>query len=99
MIVLDFSKGGSAIGKFLLGKILVTEGVLKSVSETDQMIALNRHAQGDWGTVFENEALTNNKGMLKGGRLLSSYLSERGIPFDVVTEANRSLTWLKLREE
>lgn len=77
----------------------MTEGVLKAIGETDQMVALNRHAQGDWGNVSENEALINNDGLLKGGRLFSSYQSEFGVAFHVVTEANRSLTWLKLREE
>jgi len=39
----------SHIARFQLGDIVVTNGVLEQISETDQLIGLNRHAQGGWG--------------------------------------------------
>ncbi len=43
------------IGKFRLGQILATPGVLESICEDDRISALTRHHNGDWGEVSEND--------------------------------------------
>lgn len=72
---------------------------MEQISETDQLIALNRHAQGDWGMVSEEEFRANENGLLVGSYLMSVYLSEHGVVFCVITEAERTKTTLSLPEE
>ncbi|WP_127544949.1 hypothetical protein [Paenibacillus amylolyticus] len=72
---------------------------MEQISETDQLIALNRHAQGDWGMVSEEEFLANENGLLEGSYLMSVYLSERGAVFCVITDTERTKTTLSLLEE
>lgn len=73
--------------------------MLERISETDQLIALNRHAQGDWGMVSEEEFLANENGLLVGSYLMSVYLSKRDVVFCVITETGRTKTTLSLPEE
>ncbi|QKS56544.1 hypothetical protein HUB98_09460 [Paenibacillus barcinonensis] len=73
--------------------------MLEQISETDQMIGLNRHAQWDWGMVSEEEFRANENGLLVGEYLMSMYLSEHGVVFCVITEAERTKTTLSLPEE
>ncbi|WP_244865305.1 SH3 domain-containing protein [Xylanibacillus composti] len=87
------------IAKFELGQIVVTPGVLGKVNEVDQMKALNRHAQCDWGTISCNDVLSNENALKTGERLFSAYTSESGIKFWIITEADRSATTLLLPEE
>jgi len=87
------------IAKFELGQIVVTPGVLGKVNEVDQMKALNRHAQCDWGTISCDDVLSNENALKTGERLFSAYTSESGIKFWIITEADRSATTLLLPEE
>lgn len=87
------------IARFELGEIVVTKGVLDRISELDQLIALNRHANCDWGDVCEEDALANENALHTGGRIFSVYRSSSGIVFWVITEADRSYTTLLLPEE
>jgi hypothetical protein len=36
-------------GKFLLGQVIATPGVMEKVNEDDRISALTRHINGDWG--------------------------------------------------
>lgn len=87
------------IAKFELGRIVVTPGVLEKVNEVDQMKALNRHAQCDWGDVSEEDVLANQNALTTGERLFSAYTNKSGVEFWVITEADRSATTLLLPEE
>ena len=59
---------------------------------------LNRHHSGDWGDLGEDDKRANDLDLKEGGRLLSRYDIEAG-SFYVITEWDRSMTTLMLREE
>ena len=54
------------IGKFLLGQIVATPGVMKAkvISENDRISSLTRHYNGDWGEVCAEDWTSNNRGWL-----------------------------------
>lgn len=96
-MILDFLiKERMPIAKFTLGQVVVTPGVLEKVNEVDQMKALNRHAQCDWGYVSEEDERANNNALEHYERLFSVYRTESGVEFWVITEADRSATTLLL---
>ena len=82
-----------------MGEIVVTRGVLEVISEVDQMVALNRHAQCDWGEVSKEDARANDNALLSGERILSVYRSRQGLAFWVMTAAGRSTTTLLMPYE
>jgi hypothetical protein len=89
----------SVMAKFVLGEIVVTTGVLQAVPELDQFVALNRHAQCDWGDISEDDKLANENGLKHKERLMSVFFGHNGIKFWIITEADRSCTTLLLPEE
>lgn len=87
------------IGKFPLGVIVATPGVMGSINEDEQISALTRHHNGDWGELPEEDKARNNKAISGGSRLLSAYTSQEGIRFWIITEWDRSVTTFLLPEE
>ncbi|MGN7170821.1 hypothetical protein ACTHSJ_33675 [Paenibacillus cellulositrophicus] len=87
------------IAKFELGLIVVTQGVMELIDEVDQMVALNRHANCDWGYVSDKDMASNENGLMYGDRLMSAYSNGIGTEFWVITEADRSSTTLMLPGE
>ncbi|MBU8763775.1 hypothetical protein KM868_09735 [Micrococcus luteus] len=87
------------IGKFPLGVIVATPGVMKSVNENERISALTRHHNGDWGELPKEDKARNNKAISGGSRLLSAYTSQEGIRFWIITEWDRSVTTFLLPEE
>lgn len=85
--------------KFEMGRLLQTQGVLKSVSFEETTKALVRHLSGDWGEVGEEDKETNNEAVTNGFRILSAYTTEDGIKFWIITEADRSVTTFLLPDE
>jgi hypothetical protein len=61
--------------------------------------ALGRHVTGDWGNVCSEDAEANDAAVGERARLLSSYTSDEGVRFWIITEADRSLTTVLLPEE
>jgi hypothetical protein len=59
---------------------------------------LNRHHSGDWGDLGEGDKRANDLDLKEGGRLLGRYDIEAG-SFYVITEWDRSMTTVMLREE
>lgn len=84
--------------KFELGQVVVTRKASRTLGALDIEIALNRHAQGDWGVAPEQDRLMNDQALLTGGVLLSSYLS-RNTLFWIVTDSDRLVTTVLLPEE
>jgi hypothetical protein len=91
---------------FSLGQILATPGALEAIEQAGQSPAefLDRHAQGDWGEVGEEDAESNNQALLDGSRLLSVYRTSTGIKLWIITEAAdeshlRAATTILLPEE
>lgn len=89
------------IGKhFNLGKVVVTPSILERISESEQFVALNKHANCDWGNDLSDEdRLENENCLLHGGRLLSVYKTNNKVKFYIITEADRSSTTLLMPED
>jgi len=79
--------------------MLMTPGVQDAVPPSEMMRALRRHARGDWGELDAEDIAANDRAVKDGDRLLSSYRSEAGTKFWVITEADRSATTVLLPEE
>jgi len=74
---------------FELGRLLVTPAALQMIRESGQRLEdfLNRHIQGDWGHVFEEDKRRNNQAVQTGERLVSVYRTDNGTKIWVVTDA------------
>lgn len=87
---------------FKLGQVVATPGALWAIEENnvDTWSLLQRHANGDWGCIPEEDRLENLLGVENGYRVMSSYpLNEQGDKLWIITEADRSSTCLLLPEE
>ena len=94
------SPARSLLPRFAMGRVTITSAALATLQEHQHLIMemLNRHCQGDWGDVCEEDAELNNDAVKYGGRLLSSYLigDEK---LWIITEADRSATTLLMADE
>ena len=84
---------------FKLGDIFVTPGALEMILKEDMNLALQRHANGDWGEVCKEDWELNDEALELGHRILSAYTSSNGVKFWIITEADRSATTILLPEE
>lgn len=87
---------------FKLGQVVATPGALQAIEENsvDSWSLLQRHVNGDWGCVPEEDARENQLSVEKGYRILSSYpLNDQGDKLWIITEADRSSTTLLLPDE
>ncbi|QBQ98529.1 hypothetical protein E1956_06800 [Paraburkholderia pallida] len=86
--------------RFRLGQIVATRGVLTHLEhhgiQADPY--LRRHVCGDWGNVPPDDALANERAVVHGARILSSY-EVAGERVWVITEADRSVTTLLFPSE
>lgn len=74
---------------FELGKIMATSGALNAINESDEDAAdfLERHAHGDWGSVFDEDRNENDKALTTGLRIVSAHRTGNGIKMWIVTDA------------
>ena len=87
---------------FKLGQVVATPGALRAIEENDidTWSLLQRHANGGWGSVPEEDKLENQLSVENGYRIMSSYpLNDSGEKLWIITEADRSSTCLLLPEE
>ncbi|QDT13483.1 hypothetical protein K239x_55010 [Planctomycetes bacterium K23_9] len=85
--------------RFPLGRIVMTKGVHLSIATDQLVVALLRHAKGDWGDVCDEDRHTNEESLTRGFRLLSEYRSLDNTKFWIISEADRSCTTILLPEE
>lgn len=85
--------------RFPLGRLVQTPGALNSLTREEILVALQRHARGDWGDLCEDDRRANDAALQDGERLLSSYRSASGVKFYVITEWDRSVTTALLPTE
>lgn len=85
--------------KFPLGRLFATKVVLLAISREEIKRALRRHAAGDWGNIPPDEAERNDWAVHESAEIQSTYLTEGGAFFDVVTEPDRSMTVVHLHSE
>ena len=64
----------------------------------DVAVLLNRHMNGDWGNVSDEDAEANDEAVVSGDRLLSSY-TMRGREVWVLTETGHDTTTVLLPSE
>lgn len=85
----------------LLTRLLATPGALAALTDSHQGVHtfLARHLSGDWGELSEEERARNTLALVTGNPLRSAYRTRLGVPFWIVTEADRSSTCLLLPEE
>lgn len=88
-----------ANAKFQLGQVVITPGAQTAIGSLDVMLALQRHEQGDWGVVCDEDKQSNDEALIEGNRVLSAYDSVRKVRFWIITEADRSVTTILLPEE
>jgi hypothetical protein len=88
-------------GKFPLGQIVATPGALDLLRESGENPAqfLNRHAQGDYGEICEEDRMLNDQAIVDGSRILSAYRTSKNERLWVITEADRSSTCLLRPDE
>lgn len=86
-------------GKFLLGQVVATPGVMEATTDEERILALTRHLSGDWGEVSPEDWQSNNEALESRSRLLSVYANARGVIFWIITEYDRSVTTFLLPEE
>ncbi len=87
--------------KFPLGQVLATPGALDALEDSGQTINdfLDRHVQGDWGELCQEDWRANETALEQGCRLLSAYTTTNGEKLWLITEWDRSATTLLLPSE
>lgn len=87
--------------KFSLGQIVATPGALDLLRESGESPALfvNRHVEGDFGELCDEDRALNNEAIANGSRILSAYKTAKGERIWVITEADRSSTCLLRPDE
>ena len=84
---------------FELGTISSTPGASATLHPEDLDQALKRHAACDWGACSENDWDENDCALTEGWSLFSVYHDRNGVPFWIITEADRSATTILLPSE
>jgi hypothetical protein len=84
---------------FTTGIVVITPNALERLTPADIQRGLQRHQAGDWGNLGEADRQENDRAVQAGMRLLSSYLSDGGVPFWIITEADRSATTVLLPDD
>jgi hypothetical protein len=87
--------------RFPLGQVVATPGALRALEKAEQAPQefLDRHANGDWGEVPDEDKQENEFSVQRGLRILSAYTTSAGDQLWVMTEADRSATTLLLPGE
>jgi len=85
--------------KFSLGRLVATPNALAHIPNDEILIALGRHAHGDWGELDAHDRAANEHALRYGERLLSSYRSKKDVKLWFITEHDRSVTTVLLPED
>jgi hypothetical protein len=87
--------------RFPLGRIVATPGALRAIEQAGQEPAefLDRHVNGDWGEVPDEDKQENEFSVEHGFRIISAYTTRLGEKIWIITEADRSYTTLLLPSE
>ena len=82
-----------------LGNVRIGPEARKALTTEDIQLALSRHANGEWGNVSKRDAKENERALREGVRVMSTYRSNGGVKFWVVTKSDRSETAVFLPHE
>ena len=85
---------------FQLGKLVMTPGALKCMVEyaIDPVKLIQRHAQGNWGDLSDDDKKENDLSVNSDLRILSAYGAGE-IKLWIITEADRSATTILRPDE
>ncbi|RZI40516.1 hypothetical protein EGT07_23020 [Herbaspirillum sp. HC18] len=67
--------------------------------QADPIYFVMRHASGDWGEVCASDKRLNDESIKHGNRILSRYQLSDGENIYIITEHDRSVTTIMLRDE
>jgi hypothetical protein len=91
------------VGRFALGRWMVTPGARAALPGPTILKCFERHENGDFGDLSNEDFDTNLDAIAEGHRILSAYQCDdkqgQKIKIYVITEADRSVTTLLLEEE
>lgn len=87
------------MSKVELGQVVMTNGVDAEIPEKEYMKGLQRHSNADWGNVCKQDKKANDKALKEGFRVISSYDTDDGTTYWIITEADRSVTTILLPSE
>lgn len=85
--------------RFPLGRIVVTAKALEMLTFVDALSGLRSHACGEWGLLTYDEWWDNELSLMQGYQVTSVHLAANGKRFWVITEADRTMTRIKLPSE
>ena len=90
--------------KFNPGNLVMTRGISNLLAGNMEFtnhvqLSISRHLAGDWGSVCDDDRVTNELALLEGDRLFSVYEKEGLLRIWVITEWDRSVTTVLLPEE
>ena len=87
--------------RFRTGQVVMTAGVndLVQRGELNPVPYLQRHLNGDWGDLCDEDRASNDAALQAGDRLFSSYQVTTTLKLWIITEWDRSVTTLLLPDE
>ncbi|MGL6077186.1 hypothetical protein [Methyloversatilis discipulorum] len=87
--------------RFRAGQLVMTAGVNDLVQRGALNPApyLQRHLNGDWGDLCDEDRRSNDAALKNGDRLFSSYRITPDLKLWIITEWDRSVTTLLLPDE
>ena len=87
--------------RFAHGRLVMTRSVRELIRDTglDVLTFLQRHLNGDWGDLPEEDRRSNETALRTGDRLFSAYQVNANGKLWIITEADRSVTTLLLPED
>ena len=83
------------------GRLMATPGALGALEAAgvSPLSLLRRHVRGDWGEVPPEDRTANERALLEGARIVSSYGLPCGGRVWIITEADRASTTVLLPDE
>ena len=87
--------------RFPLGRLSATPGALQAIEDSGQSPSdfVDRHMKGDWGQVCAEDWRLNDEAVQDGSRIVSAYITLKGVKIWIITEADRSTTTILLPDE
>lgn len=87
--------------RFQPGQLVMTAGVNDLIQQGvfDATAYIQRHLNGDWGDLCDEDRQANDTALIHGTRLLSSYQVAPAATLWIITEWDRSVTTLLLPNE
>lgn len=90
--------------KFELGTMVATRGVNEEMDRNPEFHdfvnkSFERHINGDWGDICEEDKQSNDEALNNHGSLYSKYIFNGDISIFIITEWDRSATTILFPEE